>query len=67
MGVPPWELLKLPLSLCNAGRRVSIDASQKTAGNKPAVFVLSGSRTCPAFRRVQKSAAAESETDLREA
>src|SRR5688572_29611359 len=23
MGVPPWKLLKLPLSLCNASRRVS--------------------------------------------
>jgi hypothetical protein len=25
MGVPPVELLKLPLSLCNASRRVSIN------------------------------------------
>jgi hypothetical protein len=28
MGVPPWNLLKLPLSLCNASRRVSTGAFQ---------------------------------------
>jgi hypothetical protein len=32
MGVPPWTLLKLPLSLCNACRRVSIEGLFDLAG-----------------------------------
>jgi len=32
MGVPPWTLLKLPLSLCNACRRVSIERLFDLAG-----------------------------------
>lgn len=35
MGVPPVELLKLPLSLCNASRRVSTNVSPATAAFGP--------------------------------